>query len=418
MSTVGAATFPCQGAVDVTPNASPDPKPRVLIVADYYLPGFRAGGPIRSISNCISRLLPFVDFFVVTRNCDADRVAYKEIQPDTWTNGPSGRVYYATFLNMRVVQRCAREMNCDVIWLNSLFSLVSLGVLIARRLDAIDLPLIVSPRGELSPGALSLKRVRKQLAMRGLTACGCLGEVEWLASSDLEREEIRTVIGPRDPITLVPEAVSEPARGPRSWPAKHQGRLRAVFASRISPKKNLHYLIDTLAGCRESIHLDVIGPIDDPAYWDSCRVKMMQLPSNISIEHVGELQHTALTRRLAEYDVMILPTLSENFGHIVVESWAAGCPVLLSDQTPWRNLAHLGIGLDLPLADPAKWRAAITDLVHIDNEAELAMRQRCVAQAEHVWHAGLEGGRILKDLFASTACTRRSLARRNPKCLS
>ena len=47
-------------------------RPRVLVVADYYLPGFRAGGPVRAISNTISRLASGTDFFVVTRDHDAD----------------------------------------------------------------------------------------------------------------------------------------------------------------------------------------------------------------------------------------------------------------------------------------------------------------------------------------------------------
>ena len=28
----------------------------------------------------------------------------------------------------------------------------------------------------------------------------------------------------------------------------------------------------------------------------------------------------------------------ENFGHVIVESWQNGCPVLISENTPWKNL--------------------------------------------------------------------------------
>ena len=56
---------------------------------------------------------------------------------------------------------------------------------------------------------------------------------------------------------------------------------------------------------------------------------------------------------------MLLPTTGENFGHTILESFMAGCPVIISDQTPWKKLAQAGIGLDIPLKDPDVFRAGI-----------------------------------------------------------
>ena len=55
-------------------------RPRVLVVADYYLPGFRAGGPVRAISNAIGQLACSADFFVVTRDHDCDGTKYIDIE--------------------------------------------------------------------------------------------------------------------------------------------------------------------------------------------------------------------------------------------------------------------------------------------------------------------------------------------------
>jgi len=41
----------------------------------------------------------------------------------------------------------------------------------------------------------------------------------------------------------------------------------------------------------------------------------------------------------------------ESFGHAIFEALAVGCPVLISDRTPWKNLQEKKAGWDLPLSD-------------------------------------------------------------------
>ena len=55
---------------------------------------------------------------------------------------------------------------------------------------------------------------------------------------------------------------------------------------------------------------------------------------------------------MAANDLFFLPTRGENFGHVIAEALSVGTPVLISDQTPWRKLAAVGLGHDLPLAVP------------------------------------------------------------------
>ena len=61
--------------------------------------------------------------------------------------------------------------------------------------------------------------------------------------------------------------------------------------------------------------------------------------------------------------MFFLPTLGENFGHVIAES-----PVLISDQTPWRNLKNHGVGWDLPLNDPDSFRKAIVESANKSSE--------------------------------------------------
>ena len=45
-----------------------------------------------------------------------------------------------------------------------------------------------------------------------------------------------------------------------------------------------------------------------------------------------------------KYDVFYFPTKGENFGQVIWESLSCGCPVLISDQTPWNNIESHHVG--------------------------------------------------------------------------
>jgi glycosyltransferase involved in cell wall biosynthesis len=381
------------------------------VVADYYLPGFRAGGPVRAISNTIERLATSADFAVVTRDHDADGSPYADVDTGCWSEGAAGRVRYAPRLTPALLQRCVAETACDVIWLNSFFSRASLGVLAYRRMGRIRRPVLLAPRGEFSPGALGLKRRRKAIAMRVLRWTGCLRSIHWLASSEAERHDIARAIG-QQPITVVPESVMDVPAADERWPGKTPRRLKAIFASRIAATKNLHFLLEVLARCDGNIHLDIVGPLEDRDYWARCQTLMQRLPAAITVEYAGEATHRDLQRRLPMYDVMILPTLGENFGHVIVEAWAAGCPVLVSDRTPWRQLTSRGLGWDVPL-DHQAWTRAIGECLDMGADAHLAMRRRARDQARRVWQEGVAGNASLRRLIDGATERRESDAARD-----
>jgi glycosyltransferase involved in cell wall biosynthesis len=76
------------------------------------------------------------------------------------------------------------------------------------------------------------------------------------------------------------------------------------------------------------------------------------------------------------HGLFFLPTANENFGFVILEALLAGCPVLISDQTPWRNLAEKGIGWDLPLSRPDLIRAALQRCIAMDAQSHRSMSIR------------------------------------------
>ena len=64
-----------------------------------------------------------------------------------------------------------------------------------------------------------------------------------------------------------------------------------------------------------------------------------------------------------------MPNEGDNFGHTMVEAMCAGLPLLISDQSPWRDLQARSAGWDIPLEGPARFTAAVQELVAMDQAA-------------------------------------------------
>jgi glycosyltransferase involved in cell wall biosynthesis len=367
---------------------APDLKPRVLIFQKFYEPGSRAGGPIKSIRGLVGNLGSEFDFHIVAVNYDAgrDQKPYEGIETGRWIEreGPC-KVLYVSGINDPAIDRLVlKEKNWDVVYLQSFyrfdFSIKPLfwwrvGKLHAKRL-------IVAPRGELSLGAGSIRKTKKTL-FRMLTRLIRLHRgVRFHATNQLESKEIAAAVGlPEEEIDLIvagnlvpPFLESDSLVEPRDC-----DRLKMVFLSRIAPKKNLNFAIEVLANQNNPVQFDVYGMIDDSAHWELCEEAAARLPPNINFEYKGYVDPSQVNSVLSQYDVMFLPTMGENFGHVILEALLAGCQVLTSDQTPWMQLTREGVGWPLPLSDKSQFNAVIDKFFPIEScqDKRMATRRNC-----------------------------------------
>lgn len=77
---------------------------------------------------------------------------------------------------------------------------------------------------------------------------------------------------------------------------------------------------------------------------------------------------------VSQCHAMILPTEGENFGHAIFEAFGAGVPVIISDQTQWRNLSAQKAGWDLPLDQPEQFSLALQTAANLNQEEWEAYR--------------------------------------------
>lgn len=333
--------------------------PQVAVLIDYYLPGFKAGGPLKAISRLVGELGDELNFCVMTRDRDlGDPETYAGIQSDRQVPNGKAKVWYfgPGFAGTWAMVGALRNCDWSVLYLNSAFSpRFTLLPLLLRKLGRVRATqTILAPRGEFFPGALAVRGWKKRIFLRLARWLGLYDGLCWQASNQLEAEHIRTIIGSEAEIIIAPEfpPLAESVDGIRP-PEKLPGKLNAVFFSRISPKKNLDGALELLRQVSGDVVFDVLGTLEDGKYWEECQRKMQTLPAGVCARYLGPLLPSDVLRTLARYHLLILPTHGENYGYVVVEALLAGCPVYISDQTPWQSVSGRNAGSVIDLNSPS-----------------------------------------------------------------
>lgn len=350
-----------------------DSRKRILVLVDWYLPGFRGGGPITSIANLVQALGDRYHFSIITSDTDAGlSTPYPGVLTDAWVErGPDCRVWYCSrgARSYRHIRKLVGETDYDLLYLNSMFSLrYTLYPLWSGKAAKPDIPILLAPRGMLHEGALSLKPLKKKLFLLVLRMVGIHKHIHFQATDAVEVADIKKVFGQE---THVVEAPNLPRthQPPFASIPKPPGSLKLVFMSRLSEKKGLHLLLQWLGEPEGHIHLDIIGPDAEPGYWERCQQVIATLPQQVTVHKHPALPPDEALAMLMAAHCFVMPTRGENFGHAIFESLSVGRPVLISDQTPWRDLAIQRVGFDIPLAHVEVFQAALRQLVAMDQVA-------------------------------------------------
>jgi glycosyltransferase involved in cell wall biosynthesis len=343
------------------------------------------------------------NFKIVTLDRDlGEKTPYPGVAANKWVRVGKADVLYVApsisgLLSMLRVLLSADKYS--VVYLNSFFARRFSILAVLTRYFKLCRPrcLVLAPRGEFSPGAIQIKRLRKHLYIKLAGWMGLYENLIWHASSDFEGADIRRTMSNatvvdiagvmpsysagyglkgRSEVATAMDIARYTQRERRSSGSKQSGALRVVFISRLSRKKNLAGALKMLRGLVGDVSFDIYGPKEDAKYWDECQILISLLPKNIQVRYMGVIEHEKIESLFEEYELFLFPTLGENYGHVICEALVSGCPVLISDQTPWRNLESLGVGWDIPLDEPESFRTILQQCVDGDDEwqTELSVR--------------------------------------------
>lgn len=268
-------------------------------------------------------------------------------------------------------------------------------------------PLVISPRGMLEPWSLNRSKLRKAVAWLLFEKRNLRSAAMFHATAESEAESIRDAVrrlreektkrqkcegekmgGWQEevPIVVAPNGVDLPdlARRPGREVLEDRfpelkDRRWVVFMSRLHPKKGIDVLLrawkqqkdvartEALRDCPKATEWRVTGtqtsecgpqregaqslsPIlviagpDLIGYGSDVERMVRELGEQGSVVITGELLGERKDCLLANAEVFVLPSYSENFGIALAEAMAWGRPVIASTGTPWREVAEVGAG--------------------------------------------------------------------------
>lgn len=365
-------------------------KYRVLCLVSYYLPGFKAGGPLRTISNMVEHLGDDFEFWIITRDRDlGDDLPYPDLTINQWISVGNANVYYISPDRLKLfgIARLINDAPHDLLYLNSFFdSEFTIKPLLARFLGEIKTkPVVLAPRGEFSKGALKLKALKKRTYIALFKLLGLCKNIAWQASSLHEMNDILYVLPlNKDVITLaldLPAKVSYQSSLFSENTPKKVGSVKLIFLSRISPMKNLAYALKVLSDVHVSVVFDIYGPLEDMKYWGLCEALIEKLPGNILCKYRGLVPPNEVRHVFSQYDLFLFPTQGENYGHVIAESLSVGTPVLISDKTPWRHLTDDNLGQDVSLDNADGFVQFINEIAQASSEEMNNIREKIKVSA-------------------------------------
>ncbi|MGB8097775.1 MAG: glycosyltransferase family 4 protein [Terracidiphilus sp.] len=388
-------------------------KPKITIFTRSYPPAYLRGGPARSLHALVESLGSEFSFSVVTSaSNDSAAGLLQSVEPNRWSTFGRATIWYESrnHVPARRVVKLLKDTQPHLIYLNSLFDyrFTVLPLLIARMIFG-RVPVVLAPRGELSAGALALKRQKKRAFIVAFQLLKLHKAITWHASTSQEKADIERMFGSNVrshiAIDLRTDIFGDRAKQGRSQHATDEpqgGSL--VFLSRIVPKKNVAAVIRAMSLVKGNARLSIAGPIEDARYWNRCLELVNNLTEEGLVRYVGAIRAEEVIAFLGRFDLFVFPTLGENFGHVVLESLAAGTPVIVGNDTPWHQIETSGAGWMCDPSSPGAIAELIERFLSLDKESRERMRiaARGVALEMLEDPSGLSANRLMFHTLTST----------------
>ncbi len=371
----------------------------ILQVVQSYYPATIYGGPIFSIHDTCSALAALgVRVHVATTNANGDD------RLDVPTHKPvkMGENYFVHYYDDTIISRFSwdftrhlgRDMrNADIVHLHDIFSTYAVWtMLLAWRQDK---PLIISPRGSLTPWGLVSKRpwLKKfwlNILVRPLVRNA--ERVAWHATSDAERDEILAQF-PKARVFVIPNGMncaeyaavqppSRPAWFRQFFPDSKADREKAfvfVGLGRLHAKKAFDVAISAMHSIRaKGVEAVLVIAGTDDGERQRLQTIIHELALNGYVRLAGEITGTDKIAFLKGADMLLFPSHGENFGMVALEALSAGLPVIASRHTPWREIADHDAGAWVE-NDPESFASAALELMRKDPQI---MRENAVKLAQ------------------------------------
>lgn len=343
-------------------------KKAIFVYIYGYLPGIKYGGPVTSIFNFTEHFGDEYDVYIVCSNHDhGEEEKYKNIKSG-WNQVGKANVCYLPEkeYSESLFFKLMKDKSVQMVYLTGVFSykLNHAAISAARKLN---IKTVIATRGEICKNILAMKSYKKLPYLVVMKTIGEFKDCYFQVTSDEEESQLQKYLGiSKEKIIYLPNIHGKAMDIQR--PQKEKGAARILFISRVHPKKNLLDAIKAASKVKGNLVFDIYGPIEDTEYWNDCQKEIQKAPRNVTINYKGKLDMDGARRSYYSYHAFLFPTLSENYGHVIVESMIADCPIIISKgTTPWDD-ADQKAGYVVKLHDIDDLSEAINKIIDMSSE--------------------------------------------------
>ena len=251
------------------------------------------------------------------------------------------------------IKQRARESNpesFDIIHQHGIWTGVSSATLIFAHEKKI--PTVIAPHGSLNQWVLNLSAWKKKIALAvyekaNLRSASCLH-----ATSENEIADFRNY-GLKNPIAYIENGIQEKyliqngnaARFRIRYNIKDEERI-LLYMARITPKKGLLMLIHSIKSIKDQFEnwQLIIAGVDEFNHKREVELLISELHLEDRIKIIGPLFNESKEDAFAAAEVFILPSHSEGSPMVVLDSLAAGVPVITTRAASWEDLNKYNCG--------------------------------------------------------------------------
>ena len=227
-----------------------------------------------------------------------------------------------------------KNHNFDIVHSHSLWMMQNIYPSWESKKNRI--PVVISPRGTLSPEAFKSGSIVKSLFWPLIQKPVLRDSTIFHATSNQEKNDIRE-LGFKQPIAVVPNGIDLPEI--KKIKKDNKPLKKLLFLGRIHPIKGIHNLLiawKEIQNIHQNWTLEIVGP-DNYNYLSELNriAKKLQLKRVVFSKEIhGEEKNM----KYQSADLFILPSHSENFGVSVAEALSNGIPCVVSKGAPWKIL--------------------------------------------------------------------------------
>lgn len=312
---------------------------KIFFPLEVFYPS-QAGGPANT-TYWITKNLQNRGFETVI--VATDKGIQPEVSLNKWLKTDGGTAIYikTRLLNFPLYQTIISLLNfykADIVHISSFFFPTSFVTAFAARL--LKKKMVWSARGELDTAALNHSRFRKKPIL------WCIKKFinqypVFHSTCDEETVYIKKIFGDDARIAQIPNFIEIPDK------IESKKENYVLYIGRIHPKKAIDNLIKAVSISEEFMKSEFVLKIAGKGkkeFETDLRTLVAKLGLGEKVIFLGQVEGEAKQKLLADAFWTIMPSHTENFGVVVLESLAQTTPVIASKGSPWASLEEEGIG--------------------------------------------------------------------------